>query len=341
METTTMKRPPRPVCWLASAFAVAALAAYCAPASAATAPAAMRAPAHAAFLGARRPPSSDLLFIPTGAEGVNVYDLHKPMKNGPITTITAGLVGTQYQMTTDAAGNLYVVNNDESNGDREYVTVYAPPYTGAPTILNGVLFPLGIAVDAGGNVYVSNCGAYCGQKPAIAVYKPGQTTPSSTITSPLFVSLDGISMDAAGNLDIANWKSSGFSGNILQIPSGSTTAHDLKLKGLIRPFSVAANPAGDIYVSDDFTSTYVLGFKSGKKTASVILDPFPSADAPEALAFGPDGNLYVPVYNGSGSGGGELLGFHGTKQFEAITMTGGLVMGVATYPNPNLGGGAR
>jgi hypothetical protein len=333
-----MLRPPRSACRAVSLFVAAAFAACLAPAGAATTrPGTLQSPAFAT----KRAPAQDLLFVPTGAEGVNVYDLHKPMKNGPITHITTGLQGTQYQLTTDKAGNLYVVNDDENDPSKQYVSVYAPPYTGAPAILNGVLFPLGVAVDANGNVYVSNCGAYCSQTPAIAVYKPGQTTPSSTLTSPLFVSLDGIAIDAAGNLDIANWKSSGFGGNILQIPSGSTSAHDLKLKGIIRPFSVATNPAGDVYVSDDFTSTYVLGFKAGKKSASVMLDPFPFADSPEALAFGPDGNLYIPVYNGLPSGAGELLGFHGSKQFEAITMTGGLVMGVATYPNPNLGGSAR
>jgi hypothetical protein len=280
---------------------------------------------------------SQLLFIPTGAEGVNIYNLKNP-NAGPVGTITNSLVGTQYQLTTDAAGDVYVVNDNFVNSQQEYVSVYAPPYTGAPTILNGVLFPLGVAVDANGTVYVSNCGSYCSQTAAIYVYSPGATTPSSSIASASFNSLGSLALDAAGNLYVTNFDPQSGASDVFEIAAGSSTPKPLHLKGLIRAWGLSINPAGDIYVGNFFTSTYVLGYKPGKTKAFRILDPFDFFNFPEFMSFGPDGNLYVAQQCGNGpSCQGSVLGFKRAKKpFEQVMMSGPEVNGVATWPNPVL-----
>jgi hypothetical protein len=58
-------------------------------------------------------------------------------------TITSGIAVPE-QLAFDSAGNLYVANQFAG------VTIYAPPYSGAPqSITNGVLVPLGVAVQPG------------------------------------------------------------------------------------------------------------------------------------------------------------------------------------------------
>jgi hypothetical protein len=338
MESFDMLRRPGLACWGASGFAAAAFAVTLTPAAASTEPVSARAPAYAAQR-AHRASSRPLLFVPNGAEGINIYDLHNPLKHGTIMTIKNGLVGIQYGMATDTAGNLYVVNDNEDVLDQEYVTVYAPPYTGAPVKLTGIVLPLGLAVDKTGNVYVATCGSYCGSTPAgIYVYPPGATQPMSEITSPLFKSLEALTIDSAGNLYAANYDPVSFGGSVLQIPAGTTTAHDMHLKGLGRAWGVAVNAAGDVYVSCDNSASYVIGFKAGKTAGSALIDSYELQYALEALQFGPDGNLYVPLFNGVSNQPGELVVYHGNKQIEEIPQTGQFVMGVATFPNPAFGG---
>src|ERR1700729_710074 len=135
MERTAMILRPRSAGLGPSCFAAAALATNLISAAAAATPRMPHAPVNAASLAGSKP----LLFVDTGSGGIDVYDVHK-LQGGPIKTITRGLVGNQYDMTTDVAGNLYVVADDQGVEQDQYVAVYAPPYTGEPKKLSGVLF---------------------------------------------------------------------------------------------------------------------------------------------------------------------------------------------------------
>jgi hypothetical protein len=283
--------------------------------------------------GRRRALPSQLLFVQTGAESIDIYDLQNP-GNGPLGTITAGLVGAQYQMTTDAAGDLFVVNNNFLNENQEYITEYSPPYTGSPKILNGVTFPSGVAVDSAGTVYVTNCGGYCSQQPEIYVYQNGSTTPTGTITNSGLDSLGGLSIDKGGNLYASSYNHTDYSGQVFKIPAGSGTPQPLNLKGLIRPFSVAVDAKGSIYVTNAFTSEYILEFKAGKTKASRIIDPFSFLDVPFNAVVGPDHNLYVAIDCGNQSCEAAALGFtpKSNTPFVEVGSPNPGINGVATWP---------
>ncbi len=125
---------------------------------------------------------SQLLFVPAENGTIDIYPLTNPSTSGPIAQIS-GLAASQDGMVVDRAGDLFVVNNG-SYANYDYVSEYAPPYTGSPTILNTVwqgetFYPIGVAVDSNNTVYVSNCGAYCFETAAIFVYPSGATSPAS------------------------------------------------------------------------------------------------------------------------------------------------------------------
>lgn len=285
---------------------------------------------------------SRLLFVPTETGTIAIYPLVHPNHNGPLATIS-GLTGSQQQMVVDAAGNLFVVNNGASASD-DFVSKFAPPYDGAPTILNtqweGALFyPIGIAVDAQGTAYVTSCGAYCLETGAVYVYPAGATNPSNQITSPLFNSLAGIVSDAAGNLLVAGWDLNTGGVDVYSIAAGSSSAHPLHLHGLSTGNGgngVALDASGDLYVGANSNSDYILEFKPGKRTAFRAIRSMPFGQAPTSLDVGPDGNLY----SGIGCPFGpcpEVDGFRPDRNRAFVrvgtSQSSTFVAGVATAPN--------
>jgi len=299
-----------------------------------------RVPAAPSAQARRAALPSQLLFVPTGNDLIDIYALRDPNKHGPLAHISAGLAGTQYQMTTDSAGDLFVVNDNFVKANEQYVSVYAPPYTGSPTILSGVTFPIGVAVAANGTVYVSNCGAYCSQVPAVYVYTGGSTTPTSSITSPDFSSLGGLALDAAGNLYVGEANRGTGASDVFEVPAGSTTPKPLHLKGLFNlggpgVATVTADKTGDLFVGNNSNSTYLLEFKPGTTTAERIVDPFAFYDLPGMPAYGPDGNIYVPISCQNSGCEGSVLGFKpkGRVPFVTVGPSAIGVLGVATAPN--------
>ena len=287
---------------------------------------------------------SQLLFLQTRYETIDIYPLVNPNQVGSVGQIANSLVGTQYQMTVDAAGDLYVVNDNFYQYDEQYVTVYAPPYDGYPTILNGVEFPLGVAVDKFGTVYVSNCGTYCSVSPTIFIYTGGSTTPTGSIALHTGLSPGGLAIDAASNLYVvASDRATGAS-DVYEIASGSSTPVALNLQGLYNLGgpgigTIAIDPAGDLYVGANSNSTYILEFKPGKTKTSRIIDPFSFFDIPGMLNYGPDGKLYVPINCQSvDTCEGDVIAFrHAGTPVESVGDSTNGIDGVATAPNAILG----
>jgi hypothetical protein len=92
-----------------------------------------------------------LVFVSDSANGViDIYPQagKRPELIGQITGLTE-----PQGITTDKSGNLYVANTNSSN-----VLVYAPPYTGAPTmtIPDPGEFPADVAVSSAGVIAITN-----------------------------------------------------------------------------------------------------------------------------------------------------------------------------------------
>lgn len=291
---------------------------------------------------------SQLLFLTNEDGTISIYPLSKPVKSGPVATIS-GLTGFQQEITVDANGTLIVANNGSFAQD-DFISEYAPPYDGSPTILKamwkGVLFyPIGVAVDSHGTVYVSDCGTYCSESPAIFVYPSGATSPASTITSPQFDSMAGLATDSHDNLYAVEWNSTTFATDVYEIAKGTTTPKALKLHGLSTGNggnSITFDSAGDLFAgSGNSGSNYILAFHPGAHTAYKVIDSMPFGSQPQMLTFGPDGNLYVPIFCAFAPCA-QMYGFHphAGKSFETIgpSQNETYAAGAATAPNPQLEG---
>jgi hypothetical protein len=294
---------------------------------------------------------SQLLFVPTENGTIDIYPLANPSQSGPVAQIT-GLTAFQDGMDVDKSGDLFVVNNGPSGND-DYVSEFAPPYTGSPKVLSTtwqseLFYPIGVAVDSKGTVYVSSCGAYCLETPAIFVYPAGATSPASRITSSDFNGLAGLTVDSKDNLYAVAWNDETFAADVFEIRAGSTTPKPLHLHGLDTGSGgngVSLDSAGDIFVSATSSgSNYVLEYRPHAHNAFRVIDTMPFLDEPLQLQVGPDGNLYVPVNCASAPCVG-VYAFKpkGKKAFESIGSSSGLTdtFGVATAPNLQLEGSKR
>ena len=293
---------------------------------------------------------SQLLFIPDEGGDIDIYPLKRPDQGGVIAQIT-GLKAYQQQMAVDASNDLFVVNNGASAAD-DYVSIYAPPYDGTPTILsttfNGFLYyPVGVAVDAGGTAYVTDCGQYCLETPGILVYPPGATSPAKMITSPSFNSLGGLTIDARGDLYVFGWNDSTFACDVFKLKGGSAAPKAMHLKGLDTGNGgngLTFDGSGDLFVAANSSgSNYVLEYKPGSRTAFRAIDSLPFTDEPAMLDVGTDGNLYTSTVCSFGPCT-WVYGFkpNGKKPFEQIgSSSAAAILGVATAPNLRLKGNHR
>jgi hypothetical protein len=225
----------------------------------------------------------------------NTFSLTPPGTNGQTETFTASAAYTDATCSTAGAvcSTAFAVKNDVqtlfvANYDpADTVTVYAPPYTGAPTttISNGVSFPDALAVGAGNNLFVANANT-------VTEYAPPYTgAPLATITNGTSYPA-ALAFDAHGNLFVAN------AGNgTVTIYASPYTGAPTTIGGLSEPAALALDGQGDLFVGDlgaDTVTEYAPPY-SGAAIATIddanTVEPF-------ALLLDPTGNLFV-ADNGS------------------------------------------
>jgi hypothetical protein len=223
---------------------------------------------------------------------------------------------------------LFVVNSGSITAGS--VTVYAPPYTGAPTTIRAGLTPLSIAVDAAADLFV---GTY--SDAMVNVYAPPYTGPPTTISDGVHT-VGALVLDPAGNLFVLNrYLTAGdfIHGSVTQYappytgkatttitPSGPATmirdATGNLIVGRNTEIDVFAPPFGGppmtstknglldplSFALDSGANLFVANYRNGSDgTVMIYTPPYTGAptmvrnavSGPHSLVLDPTGNLFV------------------------------------------------
>jgi DNA-binding beta-propeller fold protein YncE len=215
-----------------------------------------------------------------------------------LTQVKIGIVDAG-QVAVDGAGNLFVANTGENriqkfdpNGTP--LGSFGGGFGDQPGQFQGIC---GLAADAAGNFYVSDGrGGYCDTTPRVQKFDPnGNLLEEIKLTAKTDPgSVGDLSVDAAGNIYVANPNHFGGSEIVKLSPGGAVIARFGSRGtgpgqfGDGGPESVAAAPDGTIYVLDA-TNRRVQHLNSDGS----FINQFAAANAMNAVAAAPNGDVYV------------------------------------------------
>jgi serine/threonine protein kinase, bacterial len=196
-------------------------------------------------------------------------------------------------VAVDATGNLYV-----TDGSNRVVKLAAGSNTQTVLPFTGLISPIGVAVDAVGDLFVTD--AFNDRVLKLAAGSNTQTVlPFTGLNWP-----NGVTVDAAGDLYTSDYSNNRMlklaadsatapAHRIPTIPvlSSSTTPTPLpNYVGFACPEGVAADAAGDVYVTD-WSNNRVVKMAAGSYTQTVL--PFTGLNHPSGVAVDAAGNVYV------------------------------------------------
>ena len=152
-------------------------------------------------------------------------------------------------LATDASNNIYIADSDGT------VPIYAPPYTGMPslTLVDSGYFPQSVAVSLHGIVAVANlCSAPSCGAGNITLYAKGSATACATITDTAnFPYIDSDTFDKHGNLFIVGQNPSGHT-NVGKIGGGcnATAVKLINQNSTAVGFGIHVNRADQLAIFD-------------------------------------------------------------------------------------------
>ena len=176
------------------------------------------------------------------SQGSAVAEYSYPFSSTAAATISNGIL-YPLALAFDHAGHLFVANYAIQT-----ITVYAPPYTGAPTATMATSAEVGggpsfMALDAAGDLAVTNQGS----SPTVEVYAPPYTgSPTilpSTVINPR---PNALTFDAAGQLFVTD-----VAHSVVQVFAPPfTSASETVAAGISSPVSLLIDSSGNLFVGN-------------------------------------------------------------------------------------------
>jgi hypothetical protein len=203
-----------------------------------------------------------------------------------LTSTIANGVNRPQALALDGRGNLFVANGSGSNT----VTVYSPPYGGAPSqvISTSVDDPVSLALDSNGDLFVLNAAAN-----TVTEYAPPYTGTPTTISRGLNTP-NSLALDLRGNLFVANLNSTPNSVVEYSPPfSSQSTPIATITNGVNEQGAIGLSIAANLFVPNQGANTvteYVAPYASPPTTIAG------GQSQPIALVIDALGNLYVANY---------------------------------------------
>jgi hypothetical protein len=218
------------------------------------------------------------LFVANGNGSNSVTMYSPPYVGGPSQVITAN-VDDPVSLALDGSGNLFVLNAAANT-----VGEYAPPYSGAPTIISkGLNTPNSLALDSRGSLFVANLNS---TPNSVVEYSP----PFSSSSAPVATISNGINeqgtigLSASANLFVPNQGANTVTEYVAPYTSPPATIAG----GQSQPIALAIDMLGNLYVAN-----------YGNNTVTEYPPPYAGAawttvatgiSAPLALALAPATN---------------------------------------------------
>jgi streptogramin lyase len=203
----------------------------------------------------------------------------------PVTTITTGISGP-VSVTFDRNGTLFVANSTGAN-----VGIYAPPYTGAPTVVtSGITDPRLIALAHNNTLFVANrTGAH------VTVLPPPYTTSTSfAVTDARGFAFDGFSK--AYISDYANNAIATSSLPYTALDSNSLSGPATTLNG---PSGLAINAKGELWVANTLSNALlrfpVSALNTSPNATIVASNDLKTLNAPSVVAVVDGGTTLLAI----------------------------------------------
>jgi phospholipase C/sugar lactone lactonase YvrE len=193
------------------------------------------------------------------------------------TIATLASSGQAYGSAVDAAGNVYVV--DQANS--QVIELAAGTFTESTVVASGLLNPTAVALDGAGNLYISDTG----NSRVVMVPNEQGTLNSADMSSVSISGLGsprGVATDGSGDLYVAD----ATNGNVVEVTAGGG-APTTVASNLTSPQGIAVDAAGNLYVA---SSNQVAEYPVGGGTPVPLGSGY---NNPSGVAVEASGAVYV------------------------------------------------
>lgn len=216
-------------------------------------------------------------------------DVFRPGATTPSYTI-GHLTEVQAMAIGPSDNDLYVAHVSFPGMDDGQISVYPSGSATPKRVIHTGNRLWDLAFDGSGNLYALEAtpsySAYF-----IAVYKPGTSTPFREIQG--LENPGTIATDHSGNLYVTNCRSTGkITCSISVYPPGSSQPNTAITNGVSRPYAIAFNSGGALFVGNQKSGGTIAEYAPGAIVPKRII-PGIRDRVPIGLDFNPNGDLYV------------------------------------------------